>query len=249
MTGIKANNLCKRFNDHVVLDHVNLNVAAGEVHILLGLSGSGKTTLLRLIMGLTTADQGSIQIADHEIHESTHRDWVLRIGYVPQEGGLFPHLTAQQNVTLVASSLKWPKERIAQRFDEMLQLTAFDSSLLQLYPRELSGGQRQRVALMRAAFLDPKVMVLDEPLGALDPLLRFDLQNDLHEVFQRLKKTVLLVTHDLSEAAFFGESVTLLKDGKVEQSGSLSDLLERPANDYVKRFISVQRPVYVRGWP
>ena len=151
--------------------------------------------------------------------------------------------------TLVAETLGWSKDAIAKRIVEMLDLASVDASLLDLYPRSLSGGQKQRIALMRAAFLDPQVMILDEPMGALDPILRTDLQHDLHAAFERLGKTVLMVTHDLNEAAFLAKTATLLKDGNVVQAGLLAELLEKPATDYVKRFVGVQRPFQLREWP
>ena len=164
-----------------------------------------------------------------------------RIGYVVQGGGLFPHLTAGQNVTLVARWLKWPEQRIARRLDELLHLARLPEVALQQYPAQLSGGQAQRVGLLRALMLDPEVLLLDEPLGALDPVTRFDLQGDLRTAFEQLRKTVVLVTHDLGEAAFFAHRIALLHEGRIAQEGTFEELARAPADPYVARFIHAQR--------
>ena len=163
------------------------------------------------------------------------------IGYVPQDGGLFPHLTARDNVTLVANTLGWKNEKIDARIEELLQLTSLDRSLLSRFPKELSGGQRQRISLMRASFLDPAILILDEPLGALDPIIRNDVQNELKSIFNVMKKTVLMVTHDIDEARFFGHELTLLRDGHVVQTGPFEELRDRPAAPFGTKFIQAQR--------
>jgi osmoprotectant transport system ATP-binding protein len=164
------------------------------------------------------------------------------MGYVIQDGGLFPHLTARANVTVLARHLGWDAARIAARTEELEALTRFPEGGLDRYPGELSGGQRQRVALMRALMLDPDVLLLDEPLGALDPITRHDLQGDLKEIFQTLQKTVLLVTHDVAEAAHFADAVALMLEGRVVQHGTVRDLVEQPADPFVTRFLEAQRP-------
>lgn len=165
----------------------------------------------------------------------------LRTGYVIQDGGLFPHLTARGNVTLLARHLGWPAARIAARVTELADLSRFPADGLDRFPRQLSGGQRQRVGLMRALMLDPDALLLDEPLGALDPLVRADLQTDLRDIFRGLGKTVVLVTHDLGEAAHFADRVVLLKDGQLVQEGTPADLWHRPAEPFVTRFVQAQR--------
>jgi osmoprotectant transport system ATP-binding protein len=164
-----------------------------------------------------------------------------RTGYVVQDGGLFPHLTAHGNVVLVARHLGWEAPRLASRVAELAELARLEQSSLERFPLELSGGQRQRVALMRALMLDPDVLLLDEPLGALDPIIRSDLQADLREAFTRLGKTVVLVTHDLGEAAFFGGTVVLMHQGRVVQSGPIAELVRHPADPFVTRFVHAQR--------
>src|SRR6202043_2309025 len=160
-----------------------------------------------------------------------------RLGYVIQEGGLFPHLTARANVLLMARHLGQSDETTAGRLSELCQLTRFSENLLDRYPIELSGGQRQRVSLMRALMLSPELLLLDEPLGALDPLVRAALQKDLKEIFGRLQQTALLVTHDLAEAAYLSNEIALMNEGRIVQRGSISDLRQRPANNFVSEFI------------
>ncbi len=158
-----------------------------------------------------------------------------------QEGGLFPHLSAGRNVTLMARYLKWDGERITRRVQELAGLSRLPVGSLDRFPAQLSGGQRQRVSLMRALMLDPDVLLLDEPLGALDPLIRAELQADLKNVFQTLRKTVVLVTHDMGEAAFFGDAIVLLRDGQIVQTGTIDALLHAPAEPFVTHFINAQR--------
>jgi osmoprotectant transport system ATP-binding protein len=164
-----------------------------------------------------------------------------RIGYVIQEGGLFPHLTARANVLLMARHLARPVAEMDSRLSELCALTRFPEDSLQHYPVELSGGQRQRVSLMRALMLSPELLLLDEPLGALDPMVRASLQKDLKEIFTRLQQTALLVTHDLAEAAYLGNEIVLMNKGQIVQQGSIVDLRERPASSFVSDFLNAQR--------
>src|SRR5204862_6995114 len=187
---------------------------------------------------LVTIDFDSSQITSVNI-EMLRR----RIGYVIQEGGLFHHLTARANILLMARHLGKSDEEMHARLLELCELTRFPENLLARYPLELSGGQRQRVSLMRALMLSPELLLLDEPLGALDPLVRASLQKDLKEIFARLCQTALLVTHDLAEAAYFGDDIVLMNEGRVVQQGSITDLRQRPANAFVSEFINAQRSV------
>jgi osmoprotectant transport system ATP-binding protein len=163
------------------------------------------------------------------------------MGFVVQDGGLFPHLTARGNVTLMARHLGWDAGRTDGRLRDLTDLTHFPAGRLDHYPVQMSGGQRQRVSLMRALMLDPAVLLLDEPLGALDPLIRSELQADLKEIFQTLHKTVVLVTHDLGEAGFLGDRLVLMQEGKVVQQDTFAELVRRPADAFVTRFINAQR--------
>jgi len=165
-----------------------------------------------------------------------------RVGYVPQDGGLFPHLTNEANVALPAEAAGWRGARIVERVRELGALVRLEGSVLARHPCEISGGQRQRVGLMRALMLDPPVLLLDEPLSALDPIVRAALQTELKRVFNSVRKTVVLVTHDLGEAAYFGHTITLLGEGAVVQHGPLAELARRPASAYVTEFLNAQRP-------
>jgi osmoprotectant transport system ATP-binding protein len=233
--------ISKAFDGKPALTDVNLVIPKGATRALIGSSGSGKTTLLRITLGLIDPDQGAVRIHDQPLSAYGPEAWADQIGYVPQDGGLFPHLTGEQNVALVPRLRRWPPQRLAARMTELLQLVALEASLLRRFPHELSGGQKQRLALMRAAMMDPAIMLLDEPMAALDPLIRSALQQDLKAIFQRLGKTVLIVTHDLGEAVFLAEEVTLLHAGTLLQTGSYRDLLRTPADPFVTSFINAQR--------
>lgn len=229
------------FDGKRVLDGVDLLVPRGATAAVIGSSGSGKTTLLRVTLGLLRPEQGTVKISDQSLAHFGSEAWADLIGYVPQDGGLFPHLTGRQNICLVPRLRRWPQARIAGRLKELQQLVGLDDAVVERFPNEISGGQRQRVALIRAAMLDPAVMLLDEPMAALDPMMRSNLQQELKSIFQRLGKTVLLVTHDLGEAAFLADQITLLDAGRVVQTGSYADLRHRPAQPFVTRFINAQR--------
>ena len=191
----------KTFGDAAAVHAIDLSVERGKTTVLIGPSGCGKSTLLRLIIGLLQPDSGQIQFDGTQLR-ADKIDIVRRhVGYVIQEGGLFPHLTARGNILLMARHLGRPENEMLARLSELCALTRFPENLLGRYPLELSGGQRQRVSLMRALMLSPELLLLDEPLGALDPLVRAALQKDLKEIFARLRQTALLVTHDLAEAA------------------------------------------------
>lgn len=237
---ITLQNVAKKFAATAVLRNLSLHIPEGKTTILLGTSGCGKSTILRLILGLTQADSGMIHFDGESVDSHTVRKIRHRTGYVRQEGGLFPHLTVEKNVTLVARHLGWDDSRIKTRIKYLADLVALDTLLLERKPSQLSGGQRQRVSIMRALMLDPDVLLMDEPLGALDPITRSDLQIELGSIFKNLQKTVLLVTHDLAEAIFFGDKVALMKEGDIIQEGSYSDMEKNPANEFVTRFIRAQ---------
>ena len=238
---IALNGITKSYGPARALYDVSLMIPPGTTTVLIGPSGCGKSTLLRLIIGLTRPDRGTITFGDMPVVPETAPSLRQKMGYVIQEGGLFPHLTARRNITLMASHLGWEEKRIEGRFEELLALTQFPRDGLDRYPLQLSGGQQQRVGLMRALMLDPDVLLLDEPLGALDPMIRADLQGELKGIFRSLGKTVVLVTHDIREAAFFGTSIVLLREGSIVQQGSLEDLMRSPADPFVTRFINAQR--------
>jgi len=237
MAVFEVRGAAKSYGGARALGGVDLDIERGRTTVLLGPSGCGKSTLLRLLLGLILPDAGTVRFEGAPIDLAARR----RMGYVIQDGGLFPHLTAEENVTLMGRYLGWEPRRRAARVAELLALTHFPEDGLSRYPIELSGGQRQRVSLMRALFLDPAVLLLDEPLGALDPLIRADLQAELREIFRRLGKTVVLVTHDLGEAAFLGDWIVLMRDGAIVQAGPLVELSHQPADPFVTRFIRAQR--------
>jgi osmoprotectant transport system ATP-binding protein len=164
-----------------------------------------------------------------------------RLGYVIQDGGLFPHLTARGNVALMARGLRWPSERIDARLEELAELVALDASQLDRFPAELAGGQRQRVAMMRALMLDPAVLLLDEPLSALDPITRLRLAGELRDILAELGKTVVIVTHSLGEARFFGGKAVLMRDGTIVQQGAIEQLEDRPADAFVAEFLAAEK--------
>src|ERR1700726_4955944 len=244
---LELQNISKTFEDRSVLAEVNLMVPKGATHALIGSSGSGKTTLLRITLGLIPFDKGYVKINDQALLSFTPVEWADRIGYVPQDGGLFPHISGFENVSLIAKLRGWNKHKIESRVEELRKLVGLEAPLLGQFPFELSGGQQQRVAIMRAAMMDPAVMLLDEPMAALDPLIRRTLQRELKAIFQRLGKTVLLVTHDLGEAVYLADQITLLHEGKVVQSGSYRDFLLRPASAFLTQFINAQRTLPAAG--
>lgn len=228
---IEIRNLKKVFGQQTVLEDINLILAAKQTHVLLGASGSGKSTLLKIILGTLSSDSGEVLMSGSERPT---------IGYVVQDGGLFPHLSVRENIVLEAKCLGWVNSRIDQRVIELMTSVDLDKAVLAKYPHEISGGQKQRAALMRALFLDPTILVLDEPLGALDPITRAHLQVELKSLFQKLQKLVIIVTHDLAEAAFLGDTVSVLLDGKLLQHGSFKELRMQPKHEYIRQFFAAQ---------
>jgi osmoprotectant transport system ATP-binding protein len=235
------NGVVKSYDGKRALGPIDLRIDPGRTTALIGPSGCGKSTLIRLMIGLVATDEGRIDFAGQTVSDETARTLRRRMGYVIQDGGLFPHLSARGNVTLMARHIGWPAQRIADRLEALLALTEFPADGLERYPVQLSGGQRQRVSLMRALMLDPDVLLLDEPLGALDPMIRYDLQAELRQIFRGLGKTVVLVTHDIGEAGYFGDAIVLLRDGMIVQQGPIEALIDAPAEPFVERFVTAQR--------
>jgi len=231
----------KSYSGQVAIEKLDLDVATGRTMVLIGPSGCGKSTLLRLVTGLVEADAGRIRVNGQTLAADNISALRRRLGYVIQEGGLFPHLTARDNLSLLARYQRWPGSRIDGRVAELADLVRLPKSILSRYPGEISGGQRQRVALMRALFSDPDLLLLDEPLGALDPMVRYELQCELKHLFERLHKTVLLVTHDMAEAAWFADQIVLMNAGRIVQQGSAEDLVFHPAQSFVREFVRAQR--------
>jgi osmoprotectant transport system ATP-binding protein len=233
----------KRYGRTIALDALDLSIAAGNTTAVIGPSGAGKSSVLRMLVGLEWPDSGEVRFDGEPLRRETLLEQRRRIGYVIQEGGLFPHLTGAGNAALLARTLGWDQPRIEARLRELAELCRLPFEALSRYPAELSGGQRQRVGLIRALVLDPKVLLLDEPLGALDPIVRHELQTQMRELFDALDKTVVLVTHDVAEAAWFGDTLVLLRGGRVLQQGSAGELLDAPIDPFVREFMTAQRSV------
>ena len=233
---LSARNVSHRFGDVVALDDVSVEVGAGRATALVGESGSGKTTLLRCFNRLVTPDQGEILVGDKDVR---NEDPVLlrrRIGYVQQHGGLLPHWRVLRNVGLVPTLQGREDADDAAR--EALELVGLPAAEFgSRFPHELSGGQRQRVALARSIAAKPGVILLDEPFGALDAISRSELQQAFDELRKTLSVTTLLVTHDLAEAARLAEEVVVMRKGRVEQRGSMRELVHAPATEYVRQLI------------
>jgi osmoprotectant transport system ATP-binding protein len=241
------NGLTHAYGAVAAVDDVTLRVDTGQTVALIGPSGCGKSSVLKLAIGLIWPSRGEVRFDDLVLGPANALAVRRRVGYVIQSGGLFPHLSALDNVTLAARHLgRHPREsgdpgEITVRVRELAELVQLPVDLLRRRPGELSGGQRQRVSLMRALMLDPDVLLLDEPLGALDPMVRHGLQVELKALFARLAKSVLLVTHDLAEAAFFSSHIVLMQAGRIVQQGSYRELATSPANEFVREFLQAQR--------
>ena len=243
----RVEELTKRFAGGAGAGPLTLTLQRGATYALIGPSGCGKSTFLRLLNGLQTPDSGLIEFDGQPVIPANVAAIRRRIGYVIQDGGLFPHLSARRNVSLQAEFVGWGRARIETRIAALRELVQLPDELLDRDPARLSGGQRQRVSLMRALMLDPAALLLDEPLGALDPMIRAELQDDLQRIFRELEKTVVLVTHDLAEASHFSRDILLMADGRVVQRGSLAELTSQPASEFVERFVTAQRSLHAEA--
>jgi osmoprotectant transport system ATP-binding protein len=239
---IAVEDVAKSYDGRRVLGPLSFAIEAGARLAVVGPSGGGKSTLLRVVLGLVKPDEGRVVIAGEVMGDANKLAVRRRIGYVVQDGGLFPHLTAERNVTLVARHLGWDEARLRKRVDELAAMTGIDAAALSRWPVQLSGGQRQRIGVMRALFLDPAVVLMDEPLGALDPITRRKLQGELSTLFRSLKKTVMLVTHDVAEAAFLAEEAVVLRGGRIVQRGTIEEMARAPADDFVRDLLAQGTP-------
>lgn len=238
---ISIHGVKKSYSSKEVLKGIDLEIPNGKAFALIGPSGCGKSTLLRIIMGLIDQEEGSVSINGELLTKENVLPLRRKMGYVIQNGGLFPHLTARENTALAARYLGWTSDKIESRLAELSDLVRIDKKMLDRKPSDISGGQAQRISLIRALMLDPDILLFDEPLGSIDPLVRHELQSDLKDIFQSLNKTVLLVTHDLGEAAFLGDEIVLMKEGEIIQQGSIHQITKNPASEFVERFIKAQR--------
>ena len=220
------------------VDDISFEVADGELCVLIGPSGSGKTTTMRMINRLEAASEGTIAIDGRDITSLNVVELRRHIGYVIQQGGLFPHFTVAENVAVVPKLLGWKKRRRRERAEELLELVGLDPELFaDRYPRQLSGGQQQRVGVARALAADAPTILMDEPFGAVDPITRKQLQRWLRQVQAEVHKTIVFVTHDINEAFLLGDRIVLMNNGAIEQNGTPAELLRDPANDFVREFI------------
>ena len=239
---IQLDNISKVYpGGHAAVDGLSLQVPAGSTLCLLGTSGCGKTTTLRMINRLEQPTSGRVVIGGKDIAERDPIELRREIGYVIQGGGLFPHWDVATNIALVARLSGWDQARIDARVRELLELVKLDPGVYaRRYPSELSGGQRQRVGVARALMVQPRIILMDEPFGALDPLTRHELQDDLVALKKRLETTIVFVTHDLGEALRLADSIALMDGGKLVQAGPPAEFWERPATPFVERFIGAQ---------
>lgn len=242
---ISVEKVRKSFGEQVVIEDFSLDIPQGELHVLLGASGSGKTTLLRMIGGLVSPDSGQVLVNGKDVLALEKRDRTTRLSYCTQEGGLFPHMSCRSNILLPAKVRKMNMNEVTKRMEMLMHMVDLDFLTLDKYPKELSGGQRQRVSLMRGLILDPEVVLLDEPLSALDPIVRASLQKQLKAIFSELNKTVILVTHDLQEASFLGDRITLLNEGRVVQTGTFGNLFHNAVDPFVHEFVRAQIPMEI----
>jgi osmoprotectant transport system ATP-binding protein len=239
---IRAQQLSKQYGAHQVVQNVSFELAEGETLVLLGPSGCGKTTLLRMLNRLVEADSGSIAIHGQDIRTQPAAELRRGIGYVIQQVGLLPHYTVAENVGVVPRLLGVAPTQVAARTEELLQrLHLPPERYAQQYPHQLSGGQQQRVGLARALAANPPIILLDEPFGALDPITRASIRREFRELDELRRKTMVLVTHDVTEAFELADRIMLLDAGKVQQLGTPHELLFKPANDFVRRFFEAER--------
>jgi osmoprotectant transport system ATP-binding protein len=232
----------RRYGDAYAVKNVSLKVARGELVAVLGESGAGKTTVLRMINRLIEADAGKVRVGDQDVRDVDPVQLRRTIGYVIQNVGLLPHLTVGDNIAMVPRLLAWSTETIDQRVGELLELVGLAAATYRdRYPDELSGGQRQRVGFARALAARPKIVLLDEPLGALDPITRVAMQRELRRIHRELELTSIMVTHDMLEALTLADRVAVMRDGELRQVATPAELLRAPADDYVAELVAMAR--------
>ena len=235
---IEVERVSKRYGETIAVAELSFTVGRGELLVLLGESGCGKTTTLKMINRLIEPSTGRVRIDGEDVSAAPGHELRRRIGYVFQRVGLFPHLTVGENVAITPRLLGWDDARIRTRVDELLALVELDpAAVRERMPEQLSGGQQQRVGVARALAAGPRVLLLDEPFGALDPLTRVLLQDSLRSIRAKLELTAVLVTHDVPEALLLGDRVAVLREGRLVQIGAPAELLRSPADAYVQRFL------------
>lgn len=240
---IEFDRVTKRFPDGTeALKEVSLTLPASQLTVIIGPSGCGKTTLMKMINKLERPSSGDVLISGDSIAELEGVQLRRSIGYVIQRIGLFPHMTILDNVMLVPKLLEWDKDKREKRALELLELAGLDAEVFaNRYPLELSGGQQQRVGVIRALAGDPEILLMDEPFSALDPISREQLQDEFRKLQKDIQKTIIFVTHDMDEALKIADFLVVMREGKVEQTGTPQEVVARPANDFVREFIGTER--------
>ena len=226
---------------NVGLKNINLTINESEVTVFIGPSGSGKTTLLKMINRLEDNTTGEVKINGKNVKEYNIHKMRWDIGYALQQVALFPHMNVEENIAIVPELKKWKKEKINARIDELLNMVGLEpKKYRKRNPSELSGGEAQRVGIARALAADPKIILMDEPFSALDPITRASLQEDVKKLQKQIHKTIVFVTHDIEEAFLLGDKICIIQDGELIQSGTKQEIISNPQNDFVRRFITVK---------
>ena len=226
---------------NVGLKNINLTINESEVTVFIGPSGSGKTTLLKMINRLEDNTTGEVKINGKNVKEYDIHKMRWDIGYALQQVALFPHMNVEENIAIVPELKKWKKEKINARIDELLHMVGLDpEKYRKRKPSELSGGEAQRIGIARALAADPKIILMDEPFSALDPITRASLQEDVKKLQKQINKTIVLVTHDIEEAFLLGDKICIIQDGELIQTGTKQEIISNPKNDFVKKFISIR---------
>jgi len=238
---IKLTNVTKKFGEKIAVDNFNLHIEKGSLTIFIGPSGCGKTTTLRMINRLTSFNKGNITVNGTSINDIDPVELRRKMGYVIQEIGLFPHFTVFENIAIVPRLLKWEQKKIEQRVAELLELVTLNQSFAQKYPLQLSGGEKQRVGLARALAVEPEILLMDEPFGAIDPINRLKLQDSFLEIQEEIKKTIVFVTHDINEAIKLGDQIAIINKGKLIQYDDVAQILSNPANEFVENLLGQDR--------
>ena len=229
-------------NGNVGLKNINLTINESEITVFIGPSGSGKTTLLKMINRLEDNTTGEVKINGKNVKDYNIHKMRWDIGYALQQVALFPHMTVEENIAIVPELKKWKKEKIDARIDELLNMVGLESEKYRKRnPSELSGGEAQRVGIARALAADPKIILMDEPFSALDPITRANLQEDVKKLQKQIHKTIVFVTHDIEEAFLLGDKICIIQDGELIQSGTKQEIISNPKNDFVKKFIAIKK--------
>ncbi|MFD2760259.1 betaine/proline/choline family ABC transporter ATP-binding protein [Lentibacillus juripiscarius] len=244
---LEFNNVTKRYADGTpAVKNLDLKIEKGEFVCFIGPSGCGKTTTMKMVNRLIDITDGDIRFDDKSIKDQNPVELRRSIGYVIQQIGLMPHMTIKENIVLVGTLLKWPKEKKEQRARELLKLVDMPEEYLDKYPHELSGGQQQRIGVLRALASNPPLILMDEPFGALDPITRDSLQEEFKKLQKELDKTIVFVTHDMDEALKLADRVVIMRDGEVVQADTPDEILRNPANEFVEEFLGKDRLIQGR---